>query len=209
MARVRSWLALVDGETGIPAKFHGLTLESFPDQSSPALTTVRSWLDGGLNAPGLFLCGLFGRGKTGLVIAALRSAVTEQGVESGGSVDARSLGCFTTTTAMLESLRPQDKGETTNAASLRRYRSARWLALDDLGAERLTEWGADRLFEVINHRHNALLPMLVTSNLSPNELAQKINRQVGDSSGNRIVERLVESCTVIRFDDAAPNWRLS
>lgn len=209
MAHVRRWLASIDGDVGIPAKFRDLTLESFPDQASPALAAVRSWLDGDLDVPGLFLCGLFGRGKTGLVIAALRSVVAEYGVESSGGSDPKSLGCFTTTTWMLESLRPQDKGETTNAASLRRYRSVRWLALDDIGAERLTEWGADRLFEVINHRHNAVLPMLVTSNLSPNELAQKINRQVGDASGNRIVERLIESCTVIRFDDAAPNWRLA
>jgi DNA replication protein DnaC len=44
------------------------------------------------------------------------------------------------------------------------------LALDDLGAEKTTEWAAEQIYEVLNYRYVKRKPTLVTSNLAPKEL---------------------------------------
>lgn len=217
---MRNALAGVAHGIGVPTRFEHITFDTFPDQSSPALAAVRQWVEDASARetqpmkPGIYLHGQFGRGKTGLIVAALRELV-ERAVRHGMETRS-SFGMYTayqrharfvTSTGLLESLRPHDGSE--NEDLIHKYQTTEYLAIDDLGAERLTEWGVDRLFEIVNHRHSELLPMIVSSNLSPGELAKRINKQIGDQSGDRIVERLIESCTVLRFDDAAPNWRLA
>ena len=63
--------------------------------------------------------------------------------------------------------------------------------LDDLGSQRTTDWVLDRLYLIINHRYEQLLPLVVTSNLPPEELKQQVRE--------RIVSRLCEMCHLIKF----------
>lgn len=204
----------------IPLRYREMTFETFPDQASAALEAVRDWVDSDrpIVQPGLFLYGSFGRGKTGLIVAALRE-IAWRGIlpmipaglvrytRTGDPRGAGAYAWFVTATALLESLRPHD--DDSEERMLEKYREVDYLAIDDIGAERLTEWGVDRLFEIINHRHGNCMATVVSSNLSPGELAKRINKQIGDQSGDRIVERLIESCRIVRFDDKAPNWRLA
>lgn len=63
------------------------------------------------------------------------------------------------------------------------------LILDDVGAERLTDWGREQLFLLIDHRYNQMLPTIVTTNLTPAELKQNI--------GDRIADRLVQGALLV------------
>jgi DNA replication protein DnaC len=45
------------------------------------------------------------------------------------------------------------------------FRGADLLILDDLGTENTTPWAREKLFQIINHRYNEQLPMVVTTNL--------------------------------------------
>ena len=47
-----------------------------------------------------------------------------------------------------------------------------WLVVDDLGAERLTDWAAEVLFCIFNARHVARAHTLVASNVRPKDLAE-------------------------------------
>jgi len=47
-----------------------------------------------------------------------------------------------------------------------------WLVVDDLGAERLTEWAAEVLFRIFNARYVARAHTLVASNVRPEDLAE-------------------------------------
>lgn len=197
------WLERVPEELGLPARYRGATLGTFPDQDAPALAAVRRWVETA-DGSNLLLVGPLGRGKTGLAIGALRAMVER---EVGGSRWPGAIGRIVTATGLLEELRPGSDRDTRLA--LGRLSSIPYLAVDDLGVERLTEWGAERLYEVVNARHAALLVTIVTSNLEPDKLAERINRQVGDVAGDRIVERLVEGARVVRFSGKDRNWRLS
>lgn len=71
------------------------------------------------------------------------------------------------------------------------------LALDDLSAERKTEYMQEIVFKVIDSRYRAGLPLIVTTNLSWQELT---NPQ--DISNQRIYSRLLEMCIPVKFEGA-------
>lgn len=222
--RVRVLITMIPESIGIPQRYRDVNLDTFPDQDSPTLAQVRAWLDDAQDPrkPGLLLYGGFGRGKTGLLASIIRTLTLRHFVyydEAGEPQVADShqaftnrlrfadFAQFTTATGLLESLRPRPGRD--DDATFSRYLECQYLAIDDLGAERLTPWGADRLYEIVNERYNRLLPLIVSSNLSPDQLADRINSQLGDRSGDRILERLADSCTFIAISDSEPNWRVT
>jgi DNA replication protein DnaC len=69
------------------------------------------------------------------------------------------------------------------------------LALDDLSAERKTEYMQEIVFNVVDSRYRAKLPLIVTTNLTWQELA---NPQ--DITYQRIFSRLLEMCIPVKFE---------
>lgn len=66
------------------------------------------------------------------------------------------------------------------------------LVIDDLSAERKTEYMQEIVFNVIDSRYRANLPLIVTTNLTREELLNP-----ADMSYQRIFSRLFEMCTPI------------
>ena len=66
------------------------------------------------------------------------------------------------------------------------------LVLDDLSAERKTEYMQEIVFNVIDSRYRANLPLIVTTNLTREELMRP-----ADLTQQRIFSRLFEMCTPI------------
>lgn len=63
------------------------------------------------------------------------------------------------------------------------------LVLDDLGAERRSEYAQEQVFNVIDSRYRAKLPLIITTNLTMRELTAP------DNIGNgRIYDRVLEMC---------------
>ncbi len=60
------------------------------------------------------------------------------------------------------------------------------LHLDDLGAERRTEWVLEQLYSIVNERWQDQRPIVVTTNLVLDELREQV--------GWRTVSRLIEIC---------------
>jgi len=50
--------------------------------------------------------------------------------------------------------------------------------IDDLGAEKPTEWGVEQLFLIINGRWSGNLPTFITTNLTQAEMAEQISERV-------------------------------
>jgi DNA replication protein DnaC len=68
----------------------------------------------------------------------------------------------------------------------------RLLLLDDIGAERMTEWVQETIYLLVNHRYENMQPIIFTSNLAPSELAERV--------GDRIMSRIIEMCDVIKLE---------
>ena len=69
------------------------------------------------------------------------------------------------------------------------------LILDDLGAERNTSFGKERVFDVVDKRLLTGKPMIVTRNIP-----LSVMKQAADLDDRRIFDRILEVCVPIRFD---------
>lgn len=56
------------------------------------------------------------------------------------------------------------------------------LIMDDLGTENATAWAKEKLFQIVNHRFNARLPTVVTTNLPLAKLEDPLRTRLGDPS---------------------------
>ena len=72
------------------------------------------------------------------------------------------------------------------------------LLLDDLGAERPTEWTRQVLYLVINRRYEQLKPVIITTDRTGDELIKRV--------GDRIVSRIHQMCKT--RDMGEHDWRL-
>lgn len=69
------------------------------------------------------------------------------------------------------------------------------LVLDDLGAQASTPWAKEKLYQVINYRYNAKLPMVITTNCSIEEL------------DTPIASRFIDPGISFTFNIIAPDYR--
>lgn len=132
------------------------------------------------------LLGEVGQGKTWEAYAIMRTLLLDHSVPAG----------FVTAPDLVAMLRPNDDG----LADVGLLQSAPVLILDDLGTERLTEWGAEQLWRVANFRAERRMPWIVTSNLAPSEIEDRYDP--------RLVRRLFGTDAMMSKVSHAPRVRL-
>ncbi len=65
-------------------------------------------------------------------------------------------------------------------------RNAPILVLDDLGTQNATAWAQEKLFQIVNHRYNARLPTVVTTNLPVDRLDDRLRMRLTDPDLARV-----------------------
>jgi DNA replication protein DnaC len=85
-------------------------------------------------------------------------------------------------------------------------RNTRLLILDDLGAQSSSPWAQEKLFQLLNHRFNAELPTVITSNLAPDGLDSRIRARLEDRRVVRIAVQARESAVTAALLDELPEW---
>ncbi len=106
----------------------------------------------------LYLWGGSGDGKT-LITAIIVNAVRASGHDA--------IWCFVP--EMLDYLRNKIGEGASFEDEWNRIKNFRYLVLDDIASEQLTEWGRVKLFELIDWRYRLELPTIVTSNIHPDD----------------------------------------
>lgn len=125
-------------------------------------------------ATGLMLVGPYGCGKTHLA-ASIVHRCAEYGIA----------GVFVVVPELLARIRTSYRtGDGKAEAVIDMAKSAKLLILDDLGAEKASEWVKEQLYMLVNYRYEHMLPTVVTTNCSGAELEQEL--------GRRTLSRLVE-----------------
>ena len=142
---------------------------------------VAAWRRAGTGR-GTYLYGPPGTGKTWAAACAVRAAVLR-------GRPARLVAA----SRLLDEIREGYDGGDRDAAS--RAASTWLLALDDLGAERETEWAVERLTRLVDDRTAAGLPTIVTSNYRLGQLRDRI----GGVDGARIASRLGGACELVEM----------
>lgn len=67
-------------------------------------------------------------------------------------------------------------------------RNAPLLVLDDLGAHSSTPWAQEKLYQLINHRFNAQLPTVVTTNVSLEDVDERLRTRLTDPKLCQMIE---------------------
>lgn len=157
---------------GLPPRYRRVAFEDFtphtPSQEL-ALEAMR-----GRALEGVMLIGSAGCGKTHLACAAI----------SAGPVGS----LFVNTATLLDDVRKGYDGE--GRGLFTRALTAPLLALDDLGSEAVTDWVRDRLYTLINHRWDHCLPLIVTTNVTAADLAERIGQGVASRIAGCCAERI-------------------
>lgn len=160
---------------------------------------VTDWAKLGTEAEGLYLAGQVGTGKTHAAWMAVSAWCLVTGVRPRdasrtedwlGSERLSPTVVFARMTDLLDDMRPGEE-------SVRRVRDcqrADLLVIDDLGAEKPTEWTQERLYSVVDHRYANRLPLIATGNLPPAKLVEQ--------TGGRVASRLAEMCAVVPMTGA-------
>jgi DNA replication protein DnaC len=61
------------------------------------------------------------------------------------------------------------------------------LILDDLGSQSGTAWAEEKLFQLINHRYNACLPTVITTNLTIGAMESRLASRLTDPQVSTIL----------------------
>jgi len=199
-------------EGRVPKRYRGASFDRPPVLGMPeaVVSEVRSYVRN-LNARieegrGMWLVGDVGTGKTTLAMI-----VSSVALEAGHSVAIYSLP------RLLNLIRDEIGTENSLLDLLDKLSAVDLLHIDDLGAQHTTPWRLEQLYSIVDARYQAGRPIVATTNLWPNQLAEQMGQQVlttvtqdgegrtneerrvvsNDASevvGERIVSRLIEIC---------------
>jgi DNA replication protein DnaC len=87
-----------------------------------------------------------------------------------------------------ESGRDADDGFETMERRMEQARTCEVLLLDDLAAERETEWSVERFYALLEYRYRNELPTVLASNLHPEDFPARVASRLQDRRLCRVVE---------------------
>jgi DNA replication protein DnaC len=167
----------------IPKRFVGVSFDRAPvvDMEPTVVREVRRFADAiGPNLDegrGLWFMGSVGTGKTTLAMLVSKAAL-----DAG-----RSVAIYSLPRLLAEIRKTYDDGaERSYLGLLDRLAAVDLLHIDDVGAERTSDWVLEQLYSIINTRYEDSRSVVVTTNLDHEQLREQI--------GERTVSRLVEIC---------------
>jgi DNA replication protein DnaC len=167
----------------LPSKYQPWTLDTLRPESAKhrhlADRLERDWLP---SDRWLYLFGPVGTAKTGFAVG-----LGKRLAQAGQSVG------FQEVSDLLEHLRAAFGEKYDHENPSRRWESlfdVDVLILDDLGAERATDWAVEKLWQLIGHRHREERRTIVTSNLSLDQLTEHLKHE-------RLPSRLFDAAEIV------------
>lgn len=198
------------GESGMGNRFLQRTFDTFQvtrENKSAAQTAKRyagqfdsllpeEGRDKGHN--GLFIAGPKGTGKTHLA-----AAIANHLIHKGTPVI-----CMTMIDLLERIKRTFNTSDAVDETEvLRIYKTVPLLIIDDMGKEQPTDWAISTIYNIINGRYEAMLPIIITTNYDDKALIARMTPKGAEDSitAEATVDRLMEMCKAIVMTGAS--WR--
>lgn len=161
-------------ETSAPLRFANSDFANLPKEVRAKIDKIRE------TRRGMYIWGTVGTGKTYAAFAIMKR-LGELGLRA----------TFHTAPELLDLIRDDfDKKDSYNLDRLLENRGV--LIIDDLGTEKASEWVTETLHKLIDKRYREVLPTIITSNNSLDELVDRL--------GDRIPSRLAEMCDIVQLE---------
>ena len=176
---------------GIPERYKGKSLPS-TQQGQRALVEVKK-------GNSLFLTGIPGSGKTHLAVALLNEWFAESMIDSEkGPFSSKGQPVFLPAVELLLEIKESWRAEESAQADsekmiLDKYSRKPLLVIDDLGAEKVSEWSRQVAYLLIDRRYRDCKQTIITSNLSIQALAGQLDA--------RIASRISEMGSIIEMQN--------
>ena len=188
-------------DANIPVRYQKCDFSTFVTyENEPLLRAVRKTQEFTAAFPvvhkGLLLIGPPGIGKTHLAVAALKDVILHKAVR----------GLYFDTRTLLSTIRSTYNPVTraSEADILHRVMTAELLVLDDLGAERPTDWVEETMNLIVNTRYNERRPTIFTSNYEDVPDSDEVESLLV-RVGFRMHSRLREMCEFLEY--SGPDYR--
>ena len=174
------------------ARLKGITFENYKQtqENAKAISIARKYVDKFDSmyekGQGILFWGDVGTGKS-FTAAAIANELLNKQIPV----------VMTSFIKLLDVMRGFESG---NAAYIERLNQAKLLVVDDLGAERGTDFTLEKVYDVIDSRYRAQKPIIITTNLSFSEM-----KACTDIRYTRIYDRLFEMCYPVKMEGLS--WR--
>lgn len=202
---------------GIPPRLINASFANYEPiclEKKQALTKCQAFAEKGLDiirhGQGIFLQGPVGTGKSHLVVAVLRDVIQNNIDQFGRPANANGFvedpvydGYYCSMISVVDLLNTMresisnDQLKATARRMLHRARGDVIVILDDIGAEKPSEFVEEQLYAIIDLRYRMQRSTLFTSNCTLKQLEGQI--------GNRSVSRIMEMCEGVRV--GGEDWR--
>ena len=165
------------GESGMPLKYHNLKSDR----------NIQSYIG---SPRGVYLHGKAGRGKTVMACSIMREIILGGICPDYSSSRNRNPIQFYSNPKLIMQLQDSFKGDGDSAfKKLEKIARQNIIVLDDLGAEKLTDFVRQSLYFLINEREQWMKKTIITSNYSLDELDRYID--------GRISSRIAGMCDIV------------
>jgi len=160
--------------------FRDLTFETFNSRISGVKEAYQAALKFADDpSDWVILMGYYGCGKTHLA-AAIANRALQKGIRL----------YFAVVPDLLDYLRAtfDPNSEASYDERFDMIRNVPLLVLDDLGTENSKPWAKEKLYQIINHRYNAKLPTVITTNQDLYQIDGRIHSRMSDQQLCKVIE---------------------
>ncbi len=175
------WIDKLFEMSGIPKRFLNAELKDFAQKYN--ITS---------DDHGLYIHGERGVGKTHLLSAICKFKIIEH-LKTFNDIEPKYIPAFISTPELLFLFKKSysKTSKITEDEVLKKYTKAKILFLDDIGAERSTDWSVSLLYLIIDRRYSEMKQTFISSNLALDKIASQLD--------DRIASRIAGMCEVVEI----------
>lgn len=162
---------------GVRARYLDCSFDNYKpkDESSKKASVAMRNVDSTFTGSIFLTSARSGTGKTHLAVATMRNLLWS------GFTDV----LFVSSPYLFLEIKNSFNGDESESKVINKYCNVKFLIIDDIGVEKVSEWAMQIWYMIIDRRYSEMMPTIYTSNLSIGDVAESLGKRIASrlSSG--------------------------